>query len=254
MSLDLFRLDGRAAIVTGGSKGGGRAGGGARAGAGADVVVTSRHLDEAEDAAAEIRRSGRRALALTADVRDAVAADGMARRAFEEFGRVDILVNNAGINPRGPALELTEAQWHECLETNLTGPWLCSRAVAPYMIERKWGRIINMGSMLSFVTIPGRTPYASSKGGLVMLTRTLALEWAEHGITCNAICPGPFETEINRSLMQDPAAYQAFLAKIPLGRWGQPEELGGLAIFLASEASAFMTGAALVIDGGWTCQ
>ncbi|MBI3948321.1 MAG: SDR family oxidoreductase [Armatimonadetes bacterium] len=254
MSLDVFRLDDRVAIVTGGSKGLGRAMARALAEAGADLVVTSRHLDEAEDAAAEIRGVGRRAIALESDVSDPAAAKALAERARAEFGRIDILVNNAGINPRGPALELSEAEWHECLETNLTGPWLCSRAVAPYMMARRWGRIINMASMLASVTIPGRTPYASSKGGLLMLTKTLALEWAPYGITVNAICPGPFETEINRQLLQDPAAYQAFLAKIPLGRWGQPEELGPLAVYLASEASAFMTGAALAIDGGWTCQ
>lgn len=252
--LDLFRLDGRVAIVTGGSKGLGQAMARALAEAGADVVITSRHLEEGEQVADEIRQLGRRALALESDVTDPAAVKALAKRTHAEFGRIDILVNNAGINPRKPALELSEEEWHECLEINLTGPWLLSRAVAPYMMERRWGRIINIASMLAFVSIPGRTPYASSKGGLVLLTKTLALEWAPYGITVNAICPGPFETAINRQLLQDPEAYQAFLAKIPLGRWGQPRELGPLAVYLASEASSFMTGAALLIDGGWTCQ
>jgi NAD(P)-dependent dehydrogenase (short-subunit alcohol dehydrogenase family) len=253
--MDRFRLDGRVALVTGGTKGLGRAIAGALAEAGADVVVSARDGQAAVRTAAEIgTASGRKTLGLSADVSVAAQVDAMVGRALDSFGRIDILVNNAGINIRGPIEDLAEADWDAVLDINLKGPWLCCRAVARPMKAQKWGRVINVSSMLGEISIPGRTPYASSKGGLTLLTKTLALEWARDGINVNALCPGPFATEINTPLLNDPAARAQMEANVPLARWGEPLELGPAAVFLASEASSFMTGATLFIDGGYTAR
>jgi NAD(P)-dependent dehydrogenase (short-subunit alcohol dehydrogenase family) len=254
VSLEKFRLDGQCAIVTGGSKGLGRSMAKALAAAGADLVLTSRNADEAEEAAEEIRALGRGALALAADTTDRDALAEMVRRATERYGKVDVLVNNAGINIRRPTLEVGDAEWDPVMDINVKGVLMAAQAVAPGMIERGYGRIINLGSIMSQVSLGGRAAYAASKHAVLGLTRTLALEWAPHGVTVNCLCPGPFETPMNRQLMNDPAAYRAFIAKIPMGRWGQPEELDGAVVFLASPASSFVTGSALYIDGGWTAQ
>lgn len=169
-----------------------------------------------------------------------------------ELGPVDILVNNAGVNIRGPVEELGEADWDAVVDTNMKAPFLCSRALGVGMCARGWGRVINLGSILSTVSLAGRAPYCASKAGVLGLTRVLALEWAKHGVTVNAICPGPFGTDMNLPLRDDPAKYQAFVEKIPLGRWGELHEIAGAAVFLASEAASFVTGSALYVDGGWT--
>lgn len=255
MSLERFRLDDRIAIVTGGSRGLGKAMASALAGAGANVVIVSRHLNEAQSSADEIRHStGKKAIALEVDVSQQPQVERMVNRTIEAFGRIDILINNAGLNIRGSIEELRLEDLTQVLNINLIGPVLCCRAVAPHMQAQKYGRVINIASILGSVGMPNRTSYSSSKGALIQFTRTLALEWAPHNITVNAICPGPFATEMNRPLMEDQQVYQTFASKIPLGRWGEPEEIGGAAIFLASEASSFVTGATIYVDGGYTAQ
>ena len=169
-------------------------------------------------------------------------------------GPVDILVNNAGINIRGASHELAEADWDAVIAVNLKAPFLCARRFGPGMCDRGWGRVLNLGSILSVIAIPGRAPYASAKAGLLNLTRVLALEWATKGVTVNALCPGPFATDMNKQLLDDPEKYRAFVEKIPMGRWGELHEVAGAALFLCSDAASFVTGSALFVDGGWTAQ
>jgi NAD(P)-dependent dehydrogenase (short-subunit alcohol dehydrogenase family) len=252
---DRFRIDGKVALVTGGARGLGRAIADALASAGADVVLSARQLESAQRAAEVIAKlSGRKALGVAADVTVPDEVEAMVAHVLEALGRLDILVNNAGVNVRGPIEELRVDDWDTVVETNLKGPWLCCRAASAAMKRQKWGRVINVSSMLGEIGLPGRTPYASSKGGLTLLTKTLALEWAKDGINVNALCPGPFATEINTPLLNDPAARAQMEANVPLGRWGDPVELGPAAVFLASDASSFMTGATLFVDGGYTAR
>jgi NAD(P)-dependent dehydrogenase (short-subunit alcohol dehydrogenase family) len=253
--LDMFRLDSKVALVTGGARGLGQTMATALAEAGADVALAGRTLAACEEAAKSIAAAtGRRAKGFAADVTKEADVTRLVAEIESALGPIDILINNAGVNVRGPIEQLSVADWDTVIDTNLKGPFLCSRAIGPGMVSRKWGRIINIGSTLSAVALPHRTLYASSKAGIVGMTRVLALEWAGTGVTANAICPGPFATDMNLPLTSDPVKFKDFISIVPMGRLGELYELTGAVVLLASDAGAYMTGSSVFVDGGWTAR
>jgi 3-oxoacyl-[acyl-carrier protein] reductase len=248
-----MRLNNKIAIVTGARRGMGRAIALALAKEGANVVVSDISQEDCQKVVDEIEKLGRKGLALKCDVSSHNDVEDMVKRTVAEFGRVDILVNNAGILTFKPFLELTDEDWDKTLSVNLKGQFLCARAAARVMAKNKWGRIINIASISSGgcgIAFPLIAHYTASKGGVVALTEALALELTSQGINVNAICPGAIDTDMSKGVKEGGQLAQV-LARIPKGRLGQPEEIASLAVFLASEESDYISGAAIVIDGGW---
>jgi NAD(P)-dependent dehydrogenase (short-subunit alcohol dehydrogenase family) len=252
MTNDLFDLKGRVALITGASKGLGKALAGGLAKAGADLVLCARNMDELRQTKKEMEALGVRAEIFQMDVLNKESIQQAVASALGTFKQIDILVNNAGINIRKQVLDLQEEEWDQVLNTNLKGYFLVAQAVVPNMIERRKGKVINIASILGAVGLENQSPYASSKGGVIQLTKVMALEWARHGITVNAIGPTYFETPLVATLRNDPERFRFINERTPMGRWGQPEELEGTVIFLASKASDFITGQTIFVDGGWT--
>jgi NAD(P)-dependent dehydrogenase (short-subunit alcohol dehydrogenase family) len=247
---DLFDLTGRVAIVTGTSRGLGQQFARALAKAGADLVLTSRKRDSHAAFESEMKASGRRALSLELDVRNLESITHMVEAADAEFGHIDILVNNAGCNIRKPALDVTWDDWNLILETNLRGSFFVAQAVARHMIRRRYGRIINIGSVTSVAGYAGLAPYGASRGGIRQMTMSLADDWGPHGITVNCLAPGWFRTDQNKILYEDKEWVEYLSDRIPLKRPGKPEDLDAAVVFLASESSRYITGQTLLVDGG----
>lgn len=250
MNDGLFDLSGRVAIVTGTSRGLGQYFARALAKAGADLVLSSRHRDHLLQFEKEITALGRRAISLELDVRSHDSIEHMVAAAEEAMGHLDILVNNAGCNVRKPALDVTWDDWNLILDTNLRGSFFVARAVARRMVPRRYGRIINIGSVTSVAGYAGLGPYGASRGGIRQLTMSLADDWGRYGITVNCLAPGWFRTEQNKVLYEDPEWVEYLCDRIPLKRPGQPNDLDAAVVFLAAESSRYVTGQTLLVDGG----
>ena len=246
-----FDLTGRVAVVIGGGSGIGRAVAIGLAQAGADVIPTSRRREVVDAAATEIEAMGRRTLRIASDISNESSLVGVLRAATDTFGKVDVLVNSAGITKRTPTVDVTDREWTDILETNLTGTLRACRVFGRHMLERRYGRIINDASLTSFVALMEVAAYSASKAAVASLTKSLAIEWARSGVVVNAIAPGVFRTPLNEGLLDGTIRGRELLTRTPMGRFGNVEELAGAAVFLASEAASFVTGHVLVVDGGF---
>lgn len=251
MTFGSLHLDGKVAVVVGGTSGIGRALSLGLAHAGADVVASARHLDAVEAVAAEIEGAGRRTLRVTADVTSRSSLEGLLAQAVDALGQVDVLVNCAGRTRRTPTLEVSEAEWNEILETNLTGTLRACQVFGRHMLARGSGRIVNVASLTSFVAFFEVAAYAASKAAVASLTRSLALEWGPRGVGVNAIAPGVFRTALNQELLDGTARGQELLLRTPLRRFGHVDEVAGACVFLASDAASFVHGEVIAVDGGF---
>jgi NAD(P)-dependent dehydrogenase (short-subunit alcohol dehydrogenase family) len=251
MTDKLFSLEGRVAVVTGGTSGIGRALSLGLADAGADVIASARRREQVDKTASEIEARGRKTLRMASDVSDRSTLEALLAAALERFAKVDILVNCAGTIKRTPTLDMPEAEWTNILNTNLTGTLRACQVFGRHMLERGYGRIINIASLNSFVALSEVAAYAASKAGVASLTRSLAVEWSKKGVTVNAVAPGVFRTDLNAQLLDSTPRGQELLMRTPMGRFGKTEELIGATVYLASDAASFVTGQILVVDGGF---